>query len=250
MTFIPFAALAEAPEAEPAEGDAAAEAFLTRCSGCHTLGGGAMKGPDLLPATQWEKPVLTAGVKRMEKQVGPLTPEQIDSLVGLLKDVDVKKRLAAERQRSIAQMAASLDAPNPKEGQALFFGRQAFSNGGLPCAACHRAGAQGGTLGPDLTTLKDKMPRLAMMSAFEKANFNVMRAAYADHPVTKQEALHLAGWFEALEAPSETPEQDAAWIVPAGVGLAFLLLLGLAAAFHNRGPAGMRARLVRDAQRS
>lgn len=241
----------EAPPAPEAKPDAAAKDFTERCSGCHTVGGGKLKGPDLIPATQWPVPALEKSIKSMEKHIGPIGGEEVAAFIALLKDADVKKRLEAERARSIAEMAARLDAPDADLGEALFHGEEAFANGGLPCGSCHRVGERGGSLGPDLTLLATKMPRIGMLSAFEKANFPVMRAAYKDHVVTKQEAVHLAAFFESIEAsPEDSATRDAPWIAPAGVGLALILLILIAFAYRNRGPAGVRSRMVRDAQRS
>ncbi|PKN57360.1 MAG: hypothetical protein CVU56_11195, partial [Deltaproteobacteria bacterium HGW-Deltaproteobacteria-14] len=232
----------------PAAADAAAEAFVMRCSGCHTVGGGPMKGPDLAPSTQWAAADLRVAIKKMEKNAGPLSEADLDQLTGLLKDPELRPRLTAERQRAVAVMAASLDPPDPALGEALFMGERGFKNGGLPCAACHTVGDRGGALGPDLTLLKDRLPRVAMLSAFEGANYVVMRPAYAGHPVTKQEAIHLAGFFEE-RAPAAVTGDEGGWVAPVGAALALLALLLIRITMSNRGPAGIRARLVRDAQR-
>lgn len=229
------------------ESDALADLFLSRCSGCHTVGGGQMKGPDLAPATQWGEEDLVVSIKKMEKHVGPISDEELAGFVALIKDPTLKERLAAERDRSSAMMAASLDAPDPVQGESLFFGSKALANGGMPCGFCHRAGSRGGELGPDLTALKDRLPHTAMLSALEGANFPVMRPAYADHPITTQEAVHLAGFLESLDEGDSG--QDASWVPLVGGGLAsfFLILIGLI--FRNRGPAGIRARMVSDVKR-
>ena len=52
----------ETAAAAPPLVDDAAGAFLMRCSGCHTIGGGPMKGPDLAGATQWSADQLTPAV--------------------------------------------------------------------------------------------------------------------------------------------------------------------------------------------
>lgn len=229
------------------DSDKSADDFLTRCSGCHTIGGGPMKGPDLAPATQWSEADLEVSIKKMEKHVGPISAEDVAALVLLLKDPTLKERLTAERELSSAMMAASLDAPDPSLGVALFFGNKSLENGGMPCGFCHRAGDRGGALGPDLTALKDRLPHTAMLSALEGANFPVMRPAYADHPITTQEAIHLAGFLEILDEADSA--QDATWVPLVGGGVASFLLLLIGLFFRNRGPAGIRARMVSDVQR-
>ncbi|TNF37548.1 MAG: hypothetical protein EP329_02855 [Deltaproteobacteria bacterium] len=244
----PGPAAAGVTEGDEPQADPGAEAFVTRCSGCHTIGGGPMKGPDLVPATRWAAADLRVAIKKMEKHVGSLSDADLDLLGGLLKAADVRDRIEAERQRAITVMAATLDPPDPALGEALFTGTRALRNGGLPCSACHRVGARGGALGPDLTQLKERLPRVAMLSAFEGANYPVMRPAYAARPVTKQEAIHLASFFE--ERAASTPAgEEAGWVVPLGALLALLAVVLIRIALPNRGPAGVRARLVRDAQR-
>ena len=119
---------------------------------------------------------------------------------------------------------------------------------GPPVRRESMVGGRGGALGPDLTLLADRLPRVAMLSAFEGANYIVMRPAYAAHPVTKQEALHLAGFFEQ-RAATLVADDAGAWVAPVGGALALLALLLIGTTMSNRGPAGIRARLVRDAQR-
>ena len=243
------AAGAVAPADGPPE-DVAASAYATRCAGCHTLGGGAMKGPDLKPATQWAPADLRAAIKRMEKNAGPISEADLDLLTRLLKDPQAGARLDAQRQRATAVLAATLDPADAAVGEALFYGEQAFAKRGLACAACHRVGDAGGALGPDLTRLSERMPKAALVSAFEGANYPIMKPAYAAHPVTPQEAVHLAAFFTE-RAPARTVEAGdaAAWVAPVGAlaGLLAVLLIGLTTS--TRGPAGVRARLVRDAQR-
>ncbi|HSL83884.1 MAG TPA: hypothetical protein VLF66_14005, partial [Thermoanaerobaculia bacterium] len=170
-------------ETEPAlpEEDLAADFYLSRCAGCHTIGEGELSGPDLAKA-----------VERMEKNVGPMTDEQVASQVELLKSEDVKQRLSAARERQVAEIAATLEPASPAAGEALFHGKRAFANRGVSCSACHKAGARGGNLAADLTDSHARLGEQALISAAENPGFALMRAAYASHPVTRQEAVHLA----------------------------------------------------------
>ena len=51
--------------------DVAAQSYAQKCAGCHTVGGGKLTGPDLLPTRAWPKPELAAKIKLMEARVGP-----------------------------------------------------------------------------------------------------------------------------------------------------------------------------------
>jgi mono/diheme cytochrome c family protein len=93
-------AAAEEATAETPQEDLAADFYLSRCAGCHTIGEGELSGPDLLPSTGWPAPDLAKAVERMEKNVGPMTGDEVAFLVELLQDSEVKPRLSAAREWS------------------------------------------------------------------------------------------------------------------------------------------------------
>ena len=93
-------AAAEEAVAEASEEGLAADFYLSRCAGCHTVGEGELSGPDLLTSTQWPAPDLAKAVERMEKNVGPMTGDVVAFLVELLQDSEVKPRLSAAREWS------------------------------------------------------------------------------------------------------------------------------------------------------
>ena len=229
--------------------DPQAEAFVARCSGCHTFGGGPLKGPDLLPSA--EKPVesLLLMVKKMEANVGKLSDDEVQAFVTFIRDPAARDRAEAERRRAAQAIAAKLEPPSIAVGRALFFGAQPLAGGGPACAACHRVRGEGGALGPDLTNLGRKLDRLGMASAIEQTSFPVMRPTYADSKVTKQESIHLAAFFESQPLPTAPPTAGAApWAAPAVAlaGVGYVVLVGLT----RRGRArGARARLVREAMK-
>jgi ubiquinol-cytochrome c reductase cytochrome c subunit len=205
--------------------DTAAAKFMTACAGCHSLSGAKLNGPELSPVATWPVEQLKAAVKRMEKNVGPLTESEVNMLTDLLRDPTVRERLKAEEARIQAQFTAKMEPPNADVGRSLFFGRAPLKNGGLPCAACHAAAGQGGSLGPDLNGVFARMGQTPLVSAIEKASFKVMEPHYRRHPVTKQEAMHLARYCSTLNPSQPTPVP--ASFVPVGAGAAFALLVGL-----------------------
>lgn len=175
--------------------DLAARKVVRECSACHTIGGGKLKGPDLITAITWKPEDLIKAVKKMEKEVGAMSDETIAGIVSLLKDPALKSRLAAEEQRSIQSRRAHLAAPNASIGYDIFWGARRLQNGGLHCSACHTLNGTGGTLGPDLTPVSAKIGEVALSSAIEKASFKVMEPHYRTRPVTPQEALHLSAYL-------------------------------------------------------
>lgn len=261
---IPGAALETAPEADPI-----ADFYLSRCAGCHTVGGGQLTAPDLLPATAWPAEDLALAVERMEKNVGPLTDEQVEELVAFLQSPEVQPRIAAARERQVRELAATLEPASPALGRALFHGDETFRRGGVPCSACHRAGEHGGTLAVDLTDAHSRLGESALLSASTTPGFPLMQAAYRDHPVSRQEAVHLVAYLEevsaardgtvkAADAP-DAPDASATPVNPvtawgAALALAVLVLLTLPLLRHRDrrrlAGRGVRAALVRKALRS
>lgn len=229
-----------APAESTREPDVPARIFVTRCTGCHTIGRGNLTGPDLKPATGWAAADLRTAVQKMQDKSGPMTPDEIDGVVALLKDAEIASRLAAEEARIALQFAATLAPASHSEGERLFDGESALENGGLPCIACHRVGgARGGTLGPDLAGVFSRTGETGLRSALEKAQFKVMAPAYRDRPVTAQEAAHLTaffGWIEKRSEPSGAPP-----IVEIGVVIAALFFLGTRLVLRDRHQSSRRA---------
>jgi len=233
--------------------DTAASAFQAKCAACHTVGGGKFgDAPDLNIVAAWPRVDLLAAIKRMEKNVGPLTDEEIGALADLLQAPEVRQRLAAEQQLVTTRLRASVTPGNPAAGRALFRGNARLAGGALPCASCHTAEGDGGSFAVDLSAVFGRLGETGLVSAIQGANFPVMQAAYRDRPVTLQEAVDLAAYFKSINpaAPTPTPSSDRAPIGTAGVVLAALLAAGLAVHSRRRPAAGTRARLVGRATRS
>lgn len=202
--------------------DVAARGYVSRCTGCHTIGKGALTGPDLTRSLTWQPADLRAAVVRMQDRTGPIAPDEIDAIVAFLKDEQRDARIATEEQRIAAQFAVELDPPSAVLGRALFLGSTAFENGGTACVACHHFGeAGGGALGPDLTGIFARLGRQGLVAATEKPAFKVMAPIYRERPVTRQEALHLTRYFEEMD---RGPVQRAStpWMAAAGL-VAFTL---------------------------
>lgn len=229
-----------------ARGDEAAQLYSESCSACHSIGRGDGAGPDLLASTQWSKETLRVAVERMEENTGDLTDEQVDSLVELLKAPDVKQRLAALEQPA-AETATEPPRGSAENGRRLFFGEKRFANGGSACFACHVVGTEGGTLAADLTAVHTRLSPAALVTASAKPPFAMMKAAYAQHAVTQDEAADLAAFLGSR--PASPPLNSGVLPVRIGaVSLAGLALAAVALLFRSR-RAGVRSRLVRDSTR-
>jgi len=200
---------------------------MTTCAGCHSLDGKQRTGPPLnVAAAGWPEAQLAAAIKKMEPKAGPLPDEVVAGLVSFLKSPDSRERLKAEESRMAAQFASKMDPGDAVVGEALFRGTKPFQNGGISCASCHEAGPVGGNLGPSLNGIFEKMGgELPLVSAIEQAKFKIMEPHYARHPVTKQEAMHLAKYFATLKAGAVT--ESTPQFAKAGAGAGALLLAGM-----------------------
>lgn len=214
--------------APPVMGDPAAS-FLDSCSGCHTIGGGDLTGPDLTASTGWPPGDVRATVERMQEYAGALTPAQVDDITSLLISGRARQLLTAETERRARR--AKMQPASAGTGRQLFFGQRRFANGGLPCFACHSAAGRGGNLAVDLTQVYARLAETPLLTATEKPNFPLMKTTYAVHPVTAQEALHLSAFFaEAAAAKAEPERTGAVHGTAAGVAI---LLIGAAVLFFR-----------------
>lgn len=222
--------------------DLTARRFVTSCAGCHTLGGGKLTGPDLVGVGAWPVADLKGAIQRMQKHVGPLSDADVQQLVDLLRDPQVRPRLKSEEARVAQSFAAKMEPPSAFQGKALFLGEKPLRNGGAPCLACHQAEGGGGSLGPNLGGVRARMGEVALASAIEKSGFKVMEPAYRLHPVARQEALDLARYLSSLD-PSVASPVDAPLLLWGGVGAA-ALMAGIAV-FQRNHAAPHPARLQR-----
>ncbi|MBX3179217.1 MAG: c-type cytochrome [Candidatus Hydrogenedentes bacterium] len=241
------AALApDAPAAAPE--DVAAQAYATKCMGCHTIGGGALSGPDLKPSAAWPRKNLWDAIKRMEKNVGPMADEEIDLHTDFLLAVDAAERIAEAQKQAALRHAATMEPASADTGRALFLGRTPFANGGLACGACHQAGGRGGSLASSLEDAFTRLGEAPLMAACESPGYPVMRAMYLDsaQPVTRQEALHVVKYLEQVSGQPQSAISIPLHLLGVlGAGGTVVLL----ATRYKKTPGGTRARLVARACR-
>jgi len=225
LTLISLSSLSWSEEFEAQ--DKQAEYFFYRCAGCHTLGEGKLTGPDLITSTRWNQADLKTAIKKMEKNVGPLSAMDIDQMVEFLKDINVTARIAKQKQMIEAQLRAELPPPSFEAGQKLFRGQKELLNGGPACVSCHHFVNEGGTLGPDLTMIKDKISGIALQSAIENSSYKIMRSIYEKSKITKEESLHLSEYLshpEKTDARSVPTLKKVMGLAGGGFGIFFVLL--------------------------
>lgn len=227
--------------------------FSEKCAGCHSIGGGNLVGPDLAPSAKWSVADLTKAVKDMEKNVGPLTSEEVDSLVEYLRQPQATKAVSESEVKPVKTPlngelpkldgpSAAVESGSVASGASLFIGDQSFKNGGLSCVACHRVDAAGGDMGPDLTAVSEKMPLAALVSACEHTPYKIMKDAYKDHTITHQEALDVATYLQSLKNPHNKLKDPPVSIF--GALFALFIFAVIAFGYRNRNT-GVRAKLQR-----
>lgn len=223
--------------------DKTAEYFFYRCAGCHTIGGGNLSGPDLKPSTQWSDEDLKSGIKKMEKNTGPMTDLEIKQLVDFLKDINVNQRLSKQKQKIEEGMRAQLPPPSFEKGKMLFQGQISLTNHGPSCFTCHQFAGEGGSLGPDLTMIKERASGIVLQSSIENSKYKIMRAIYEKHKITAEESQHLA---EFLSHPEKVNKRFAPTVILVKVlaSISFIVFFCLMWILNKRRKGQTRKNLV------
>lgn len=122
--------------------------------------------------------------------------------------------------------AAPLPAPPSPEqiarGRRLFDGSLPLVHGGPACAACHAAAtvpAAGGTMGPDLTGVAQRIGREGLGAALQTLYFPTMYPLFAAHQLTPDEQTAIGAF---LESTSGQPSRSVIATVVMAAGAAIL----------------------------
>lgn len=213
----------------------ATQVFQQKCANCHTIGKGKLMGPDLVVVAKMSETDLMTRIQGMQAYTGTLPPETVSALVQLLKDPTAGKQVAGTPMtprkpliRKPSAPAVAEEAPSVEIGRALFTGQRLLQNGGMACIGCHTAEGHGGTLGPNLRRALYHLNDAVLLKVCASPHVDAMKAAYREHPITHQEALHLAKYFSSLKHLQQDMWGD---MLPYLIGifgtsvLVFLLLL-------------------------
>lgn len=239
----------------PQAADEGQQLFEEKCVACHTVGQGALVGPDLQGVTErrdrdWLQrwitapdemlaegdPTATELLKEYNNVPMPnlgLTEPQVAALIAYLEAAGTGAVQGSQQGSQItsgAQVGATQG--EPALGKNLFTGADGFANGGPPCMACHSASGigalGGGALGPDLTGAFGKYGGAAGLDAFiSGVPTGTMNAVWADKPLTPEERANLVAFLQEA-AVGQRPAQ-AVWQL---TGLAVAGLVTLLAGGH------------------
>lgn len=227
-----------------------AQLFQQFCQACHSIGQGDLVGPDLQGVTQrrdinWlvnfitqPDQVLASGDVTANTLLGQygvpmpnlgITEGQAQSLIAYLEAPD---------GAAAPPPAPPLPAGQTAAGQALFTGKTALTNGGVPCMACHSAvdvgAAGGGVLGPDLTNVNTRLGTTGLTSALQTLPFPTMQGIFNTRPLTPQEQADLLAYFQQIDKQpvvSSAMNNTLFWGIGIGGGLA---LFGIMLIFWPR----------------
>jgi mono/diheme cytochrome c family protein len=245
------------------------EIFKQKCSGCHTIGGGKLVGPDLQDVTQrrdlsWIKNFISAPDKifasgdptaaqllaennniRMPN-LG-LSPAEVDALVAFLENSNTEKSAPAATPQAAA--APTTSSGDPVRGEKLFNGAISLKNGGPNCIACHSVAGNvalgGGTLGPDLTYVFTRYGAQGLVSALNTLPFPTMQGVFVNRPLSQQDQADLNAYFEKANQQPAASKPVIGWFWGAGITGA-LILFGILLIYWPRQRQSLAERLRRN----
>ncbi len=221
--------------------------FNEQCAACHTIGGGALVGPDLKGVmdrqdSEWVKRfilepdvVLKEGdataLKLKEESNGLDMPNlglnnaQADALVQFLGGETPSSNPEATHTSTPVKEAS---AGNAENGRALFMGSKPLSAGGSACVSCHSAGENGpfggGTLGPDLGKSALLQNPAGLHAALKGLPFPTMRPIFKSRPLSDSEAADLQAFLMASGA-SSNEDLGNRFILVGALGMVLLLII-------------------------
>ncbi len=207
LLFVAPVWQSRASDGSPEKGKAI---FETKCSPCHTIGGGKRVGPDLKGVTG-ERPRdwLVKFISNPEKmfQAGdPIAKNLLTQFGGIkMPDLGLSQQEIADVLSFMGPQQPPAATPptvisDPLRGERLFMGSTPFQNGGPPCVSCHNVSGipfpGGGILGPDLTSAYSKFGATTMNSLLATLPFPTMTPIFNKRPLSKQEQGDLEAFFE------------------------------------------------------
>jgi mono/diheme cytochrome c family protein len=251
-----------------AQAEEGKELFQKQCAGCHSIGGGDGVGPDLKGvAARRSQEWLVALITDPQRLTAQKDPDQLALVkkfgmqmpkLGVSREDALKMVAFLQGGRAPAQGSAvpaapaqpppaagapetpqtkrTEVAPTPElisAGKAFFTGKHKFEKGGAPCVSCHTLrypGVYGGALAGDLSKVYTTMGEGGVRAVLGSLTFPVMRAVYANRPLSEQEKESLVALFR----DSSTSPRPACNPYPAaGVGC-FVVFIAVATVLKRR----------------
>ena len=224
--------------------------FNQKCAACHTIGSGVLVGPDLQAVTQrrdldWLQRMISAPDQLIANQDPILMPllAEFNNFpmpnLGLTQS-EVQTVLAyLENPDSAGQSQPAVlpDSGNPQTGRQYFSGSRSLTNGGPNCIACHTTtdlpAFGGGSLGPDLTQVAQRLGDPGLASALQSLPFPTMQGVFANRMLTPDEQADLYAYFQSVKTMQPTGANRISWFWAIGIAGA-LVLFGLLSFYWPR----------------
>ncbi|MCP5464635.1 MAG: cytochrome c [Deltaproteobacteria bacterium] len=222
----------------------ASQTFDKKCSSCHSIGGGVVKGPDLKGVSdrrseEW----LVRFIQSADSMIQSGDPEAVK----LYNEYDQKdmpdQRLSDSEVKAILEFIAgggeqvdvgefkSATKASPEDilkGRSLFLGEVSFAKGGPACLSCHSVGNYGflggGTLAKNLTHIYSDYNDKGLSVALSKLAFPVMEEVYADKSLTDDENFQIKAFLYSVDKEGVEPFNFQKKFVFLGVGGVVVLL--------------------------
>lgn len=224
-----------------------AQAFEKKCSSCHSIGGGDLKGPDLkgvskkrsmdwiIKFVQNSAALIASGDAEAVKLYNQY--KQVDMPEQKLSDDEIKQLIAfidggggggSGKKLKSATQAGPADI---EEGKKLYLGLKPLAKGGPACIACHSVGAHGalggGTLAMNLTQYYSAQPNEAALdNMLQKLQRSVMGPVFENKQLSEEEAFQLKAFlYDADKAgmPVSDPQKKFLFLGMGGT----LVVLGI-----------------------
>ena len=203
--------------------------FQDNCSSCHSIGGGALVGPDLKNVLQrkdrkWllkfldnPQAVIDSGdpyAKKMLAESNGVVMPPVSGLVpakaeALLDWIDAQSKSNGPQSGGESPAAEpAFTAADVALGRDLAVGSRTLANGGPPCISCHAFRGipllGGGSLGPDLTQEYTRLGGGRAITAWLTAPATpTMRSVYKTRALQPDEIRALAAYLESVSNQKE-----------------------------------------------
>lgn len=216
LSMIPFLLIAQDSEST----------FKTNCSGCHTIGGGRLVGPDLKGITEkrnkeWIKKFIKNSYALIEsgdadavaiaKEYNnmPMPPSTLSDaeIEGIYKYLEISSAETSSPKVAVDYLKDSKDE-NVINGYELFIGEKFFKNKGVSCIACHNTDqfGSGGRLAKNLTVSFNNIGAAGIKSMLVSPAFPAMINSYKSNVLTDEEIFNLTSYLRAT-ANNTLPEE-------------------------------------------
>lgn len=221
--------------------------YNQNCAACHSIGGGALVGPDLKDVVKrrdhaWlerflENPqaVVDSGdayardlVEKSGGLVMPAVKGLNDAMADALLDyIDAQSNQGGKAASGQKTPEESFTADEVERGKEIVLGSRPLAGGGAPCISCHTvrglSGLRGGRLGPDLTRSYERLRGAGNMQAWlSSPPTPTMQAVYRGHALQKAEIRALVAYFESgskQDAANPAPQPSTPYLTFLLIGL-------------------------------